>query len=112
NSNGTFSFTVTSRISWGTLFAHDVTLTLTQNGMRAAVSGVLDLTTRISLPPFGSRDIGIRGTLSHSFNVNTNGTFSTSGSFTVTAYLGISHSTSIGFTLTNSELVIRTSGFC
>jgi hypothetical protein len=59
--------------------------------------------------PWGiSLTVGFRIAVDASFSVHTDGTYNASGNFTATAYLGLSLTVGIGFSLDNHTFTIRT----
>jgi hypothetical protein len=107
HSNGQFQLTAAAGLSLGPINGN-LSLTLNNSGFRAQVHAGLDLRARIN-GPFGLHlDVGFLVAVDVGFAINTNGTFQANGSFTATAYLGISISLSIGFSLDNHTFTIHT----
>jgi hypothetical protein len=108
NANGTYTFTAHfSNINFGPV-SSGLDLTLTNHGLSAHVHAAVDVSTSVSFG-FWSLRVGFRGSFDVSFNINTNGTYSASGTFAMTAYAGISLSVGIGFSIDNHHFTIKTS---
>ena len=107
NTIGTYSFTFITNFSFGPVGVN-LNLMLTDTGFSAHVHAALDLSTTVSYI-FGSLRIGFRGSLDVGFGINSNGSYSASGRFNMTAYAGINVTVGIGFQLNNHQFCINTS---
>jgi len=102
NSNGSFSFKQSFGINSGPVHSN-LTLTLANTGFSSDFNFGVDVTT--NAPGF---TVGFRGSIDVGFSINTDGTFRANGNLTMTAYLGISASASIGFSIDNHNFIIHT----
>ena len=107
NANNTYTFTAHANINFGPV-SSGLDLTLTNHGLSAHVHASVDVSANVSFGLWSLR-VGFRGSFDVGFNINTNGTYSAGGSFTMTAYAGINLSVGIGFGIDNHHFTIKTS---
>jgi hypothetical protein len=106
-SNGQFQLTAAAGLNLGPI-SGSLSFTLNNGGFQAQVHAGIDLRATVH-GPFGAHlDVGFRVAVDVGFSINTNGTFQANGSFTATAYLGVSLSVGIGFSLDNHTFTIHT----
>jgi hypothetical protein len=108
HSNGQFQLTAAANMSLGPI-SGNLSFTLNNSGFSTHAHGQIDLRTTIYGPWGLHLDVGFLVAVDVSFAVQTNGTFNASGDFTATAYLGVSLSVGIGFSLDNHTFTVRTS---
>jgi hypothetical protein len=107
HSNGQFQLTASAGLHLGPI-SGSLGFTLNNSGFRGQANASLDLRTTVH-GPFGAHlDVGFLVGVNVGFAINTNGTYQASGSFTATAYLGLSLSVGIGFSLDNHTFTIHT----
>jgi hypothetical protein len=107
HSDGQFLLTAHAGLNLGPIHGN-LEFTLNNSGLTGHAAAGIDLTATVH-GPFGSHlDVGFRVGVDVSFAIATNGTFHASGTFTATAYLGLSLSVGIGFNLDNHTFTIHT----
>jgi hypothetical protein len=107
HSNGQFQLTASASMSLGPI-SGGLDLTLNNSGLSAHAHGSFDVTSTVHGPWGISLTVGFRIAVDASFSVRTDGTYNASGNFTATAYLGLSLTVGIGFSLDNHTFTIRT----
>jgi hypothetical protein len=107
HSNGQYQLTSSASLNLGPI-SGSIGFTLNNSGFRGQVHAGIDLRTTIH-GPFGAHlDVGFRVAVDVGFAINTSGSYQASGNFTATAYLGLSLSVGIGFSLDNHTFTIHT----
>jgi hypothetical protein len=106
-SNGQFQLTAHAGLNLGPI-SGSLDFTLNNSGFMAHAAAGIDLRTTVHGPFGASLTVGFRVGVDVSFAIDTNGTFYASGNFTATAYLGLSLSVGIGFSLDNHTFTIHT----
>jgi hypothetical protein len=104
--NGTYRFTATAGIHFGPVSA-SLGLTLSNTGFTAHLYAGVDVSANVGTD-FWSVHVGFGGSLDVNFAIGTNGSYSASGDFVMTAYAGITLSLRIGFSVTNHQFTVRT----
>jgi hypothetical protein len=103
--NGAFSLTSNAAVNFGPIMS-TLTLNLTNSGFTAHVHAVDEVRAMIGGVSWVTT---FRGSFDVGFNINTDGTFSVSGSFAMTPTPMWVDSVTIGFSITNHQFIVRNS---